>query len=233
VSWISRLARFWNQARVACALSGDSLAAFAELRDTDPLEVYERGGINTRESTNMPSLQTCMCMYSCTLLCVHDRYRDNATLMKAHKSIDTLVRPLRGLIGADTLSPVTSLTAHRQTSLFKERRLGNRLRAFAKIGVRIRRERGICKTFNAQTRQRPCRCFTTNHSVRGRHRMHRSLIIAVGSPQQRDGNGICNVSATTTRLDSIYRVRSSRPQALGTVTCTSCTDLGPFYRWRS
>jgi hypothetical protein len=60
-------------------------------------------------------------MYTCTVLFVHDRYRDSATLMIARKSNDTFVRPLKARIGADTLSPVTSLKDPSQTSLFKEK----------------------------------------------------------------------------------------------------------------
>jgi hypothetical protein len=119
---MDRSTRYALQIRlVACASPGDHLAAFAVLCDAEPVEVYERQSINSRESTSVSSLQTCM--YTCTLLFVHDRYRDSATLMIAHKSNDTFVRPLKARIGADTLSPVTSLKDPSQTSLFKERRL--------------------------------------------------------------------------------------------------------------
>jgi hypothetical protein len=155
--------------------SCDSLAAIAGLRDSDPLEVYGRVDINNRESTTIPSLQTCMCMYSCTVLCVHDRYRDKCNIDESTQ-VKRHARPAPERIDRSrhTFSCNES-TAHWQTSLFEERRLEIRSRALAEIGVRIRRERRGCKTCYARTGQRPCRCFTTNHSDRGFRTTHRSL----------------------------------------------------------
>lgn len=176
---------------------------------------YTSGRASITEKLDHPAiLQTCMCMYTCTLLCVHDRYRDNATLMKAHKSNDTLVRPLEELDRSrHTISCNESHSAS-QSSLFKERRLGNHSRALAKIGVRIRRERGGCKTLHARTGQRPCRCFTANLSVRGSPKTYQSILIMESDLHNSETELVC-ASATTTRLDSIYRFHSSRPQAAG------------------
>lgn len=92
VSWISTCSALEMGCVCIVRPSGDNLAATGALRDA----CYTSGkAINNRKMHDHPALQTCMCMYTCTVrACMTDTETIAATLRTSSTETMLLLGPL-------------------------------------------------------------------------------------------------------------------------------------------